>query len=72
MSPTNPRDQVWPISEVTGANGEALSQETLERLKQAVGPSGWSTEPDTLDTHTIEWLRKFRGSAIVAEAGVYA
>jgi FAD/FMN-containing dehydrogenase len=34
---------------------------TLERLKQIVGPSGWSTDPDELLPHLTEWRNKFVG-----------
>ncbi|OCP21371.1 MULTISPECIES: FAD-binding oxidoreductase [unclassified Ensifer] len=41
----------------------ALSPEIIERLKQVVGPSGWSTDPDVLEAHTVDWLRQFRGAS---------
>ena len=34
---------------------------TLERLKQLVGPAGWSTDPDELLPHLTEWRNKFVG-----------
>ncbi|MDS7594566.1 FAD-binding oxidoreductase [Agrobacterium tumefaciens] len=39
-----------------------LSTEAIEQLKAIVGPAGWSTDPDVLDAHTIDWLRQFRGA----------
>ena len=33
----------------------------LERLKQLVGPAGWSTDPDELLPHLTEWRNKFVG-----------
>ncbi|MGA7741423.1 MAG: FAD-binding oxidoreductase [Polyangia bacterium] len=49
---------------------------TLERLKQIVGPAGWSEDPDTLAPHLVEWRSRFQGKtplmlkpASVAEVG---
>jgi FAD/FMN-containing dehydrogenase len=38
------------------------SPEILERLKQVVGPSGFSVDPDELAPHLTEWRNKFVGS----------
>ena len=49
---------------------------TLERLKQIVGPAGWSEDQDTLAPHLVEWRSRFQGKtplmlkpASIAEAG---
>src|SRR5271157_774380 len=34
---------------------------TLERLKQIVGPVGWSDDPDTLAPHLVEWRSRYQG-----------
>jgi FAD/FMN-containing dehydrogenase len=34
---------------------------TLNRLKQAVGPAGFSTDPDELAPHLVEWRNLYRG-----------
>lgn len=39
----------------------AISEDTIKRLKEAVGPSGWSTDAEALDAHTVDWLGQFRG-----------
>lgn len=38
-----------------------LSDEVMERLKAIVGPAGWSTDPDVLEAHSVDWLRLYRG-----------
>ena len=37
--------------------------EALERLKQTVGPSGWSTHPSLLEPHVVDWTGLMRGSS---------
>jgi FAD/FMN-containing dehydrogenase len=34
---------------------------TLDRLKQALGPSGWSQDPDRLAPKLVEWRDRWRG-----------
>jgi FAD/FMN-containing dehydrogenase len=34
---------------------------TLERLKSAAGPGGWSDDPDELAPHLVEWRNRYRG-----------
>ena len=34
---------------------------TLARLKSAVGPGGWSDDPDELAPHLVEWRNRYRG-----------
>jgi FAD/FMN-containing dehydrogenase len=40
----------------------APSQRTMARLKGAVGPDGWSADPDRLAPHMVEWRDRLRGS----------
>jgi FAD/FMN-containing dehydrogenase len=35
--------------------------ETLDRLKAIVGPAGFSTDPDELAPHLVEWRNRFTG-----------
>jgi FAD/FMN-containing dehydrogenase len=46
-------------SEVSSGGG--IAHDVVERLKEAVGPSGWSADPDVLEAYTVDWLRQFRG-----------
>jgi len=34
---------------------------TLERLKSALGPGGWTDDPDELAPHLVEWRNRYRG-----------
>jgi FAD/FMN-containing dehydrogenase len=34
---------------------------TLERLKSAAGPGGWSDDPEELAPHLVEWRNRYRG-----------
>ena len=47
------------VADQTGRN--TLSGESMGRLKAIVGPLGWSTDPDVLEAHTVDWIRQFRG-----------
>lgn len=38
-------------------------EEALERLKQTVGPSGWSTHPGLLEPHVVDWTGTIRGNS---------
>jgi FAD/FMN-containing dehydrogenase len=40
----------------------APSPETLARLKAAVGPHGWSEDPDRIAPKLVEWRDRWRGS----------
>src|SRR5437868_3376341 len=35
---------------------------TRERLKQIVGPGGWTDDPDELAPHLVEWRNRYQGA----------
>jgi FAD/FMN-containing dehydrogenase len=35
---------------------------TLERLKSAAGPGGWTVDPDELAPHLVEWRNRYQGA----------
>jgi FAD/FMN-containing dehydrogenase len=39
----------------------AVSEELLDRLKSALGPDGWSVDPDRLAPKLVEWRDRWRG-----------
>jgi FAD/FMN-containing dehydrogenase len=39
----------------------AVANETLDRLKAAVGPSGWTDDPELLAPHLVEWRDRHFG-----------
>ncbi len=38
-------------------------RDAIESLKQAVGPSGWSTHPSLLEPHLVDWTGLVRGAS---------
>ena len=46
---------------MTAPSGEILAGETLEKLKDAVGPKGFSTDPAEIAPHLEEWRGKYHG-----------
>lgn len=38
---------------------------TMEKLRQIVGPKGWTTDPDALEPHLTEWRGLVRGQTAV-------
>jgi len=46
----------------TGPMTAPPSPETLERLKTALGPGGWSDDPDRLAPKLVEWRDRWQGT----------
>ena len=38
------------------------TKETLERMKQAAGPGGWSVDADEIAPCLVEWRERWKGS----------
>ncbi|NBB82980.1 MAG: FAD-binding protein [Alphaproteobacteria bacterium] len=49
-----------PLDDDDDAGGRAGA---LDRIKQAVGPKGWTDDPDGLDPFNREWRGRYRGAA---------
>jgi FAD/FMN-containing dehydrogenase len=39
-----------------------VPEEVMDRIKAAVGPAGWSDDPDRLAPHLVEWRERWRGA----------
>jgi FAD/FMN-containing dehydrogenase len=47
---------------MTGATSGPPSPDVLDRLKSALGPAGWSQDPDRIAPKLVEWRDRWQGS----------
>ncbi|HWE46647.1 MAG TPA: FAD-binding oxidoreductase [Caulobacteraceae bacterium] len=50
-----------PPSAPPGARAASVAPEVLNQLKAALGPGGWSDDPDKLEGRLVEWRGRWRG-----------